>query len=71
MRPNYSTLKSGDIIEVDTDGFGPCLPKGERKMVFFCEKEGDFYVLCADGKHYLGENLDARGFVWGFDQVIE
>lgn len=49
-----SDLKAGDIVQTD-DGF-TCLPEGQHRVE--ADDEGELYIHCSDGKHFLSGQED-------------
>lgn len=57
-----SDLKAGDIVLTD-DGF-TCLAEGEHRVE--ADEDGDLYIPCSDGKHFLsGQEDDETGELVG------
>ena len=59
---NLKTLKPGD--RRFTDGGFPCMPDGELKVVR-SDDNGQLYVACQHGKHYLDGQDDGDGKLIG------
>lgn len=56
-------IRKGTVVVCDS-GFS-CLSPNEMKPVYF-DTEGEPFVNCTGGRHYLNEHRDARGFLTGF-----
>lgn len=66
---NFAELKSvkaGDILK--TDGGFTCMPEGVLRKVQ-ADGEGNLYISCDDGEHYLDGQADARGHLTGLTKV--
>ena len=62
-----SDLKEGMSIHLDA-GF-TCIKEGNHSV--HETKSGDFYVRCADGKHFLDRQEDENGELVGISYVPE
>lgn len=64
MPVKLSDVKAGDVLIAT--GF-TCIPDGGRREVFF--NEGQPFISCGDGKHYLDGQLNDAGELVGLERA--
>ena len=64
MAVPYKSIKLGDHLVVDS-GF-TCIKDGEVLEVLQDKDNGELYVTCAVGRHFLKGQEDAHGMLIGF-----